>query len=200
MLSPRDDQLALVVGRVALVVASAVTVSLPLGYFALAYTSSASILKAKAEIKAASISQLIGTNPALWIYQAHRLEELLSRNPLLLENEAAYARDVKDSVVAQAGEPPAFPVMRRSDPLHDSGRVVGRIEMARSYRDVIVGTAIATALGLLLGAAVFFTLRILPLRALRRVTDALFAEKERAEVTLHSIGDAVITTDAGELV
>ncbi len=30
----------------------------------------------------------------------------------------------------------------------------------------------------------------------RRTADALFHEKERAEVTLHSIGDAVITTDA----
>ena len=50
--------------------------------------------------------------------------------------------------------------------------------------------------GLLLGALVFLALRMLPLRALRQATDALFQQKQRAEVTLRSIGDAVITTDA----
>ena len=53
---------------------------------------------------------------------------------------------------------------------------------------------------MLLAAAVFVALRVVPLRALRRVTDALFAQKERAQVTLHSIGDAVITTDERERV
>ncbi|MBW7923370.1 MAG: EAL domain-containing protein [Burkholderiaceae bacterium] len=36
----------------------------------------------------------------------------------------------------------------------------------------------------------------LSLRAVKRNADALFLQKELAEVTLHSIGDAVITTDA----
>ena len=61
---------------------------------------------------------------------------------------------------------------------------------------MMYGTAIAAALGILLGGSVFIALRTFPLRALRRVTDALFEQKQRAEVTLRSIGDAVITTDA----
>ncbi len=38
------------------------------------------------------------------------------------------------------------------------------------------------------------------LESVKRSETALYAEKERAEVTLHSIGDAVITTDADTLV
>jgi len=51
-------------------------------------------------------------------------------------------------------------------------------------------------LGLLLGGVTFMVFRTYPLRALRRVLNTLANEKERAEVTLHSIGDAVITTNA----
>lgn len=58
------------------------------------------------------------------------------------------------------------------------------------------GAAIAAVLGILLGVLVFMALRTIPLRALRRVTDALFEQKQRAEITLRSIGDAVITTNA----
>src|SRR4030095_11634782 len=59
-------------------------------------------------------------------------------------------------------------------------------------------TALAALAGLALGAAVFTTLRVLPLRALQRATDALMQEQLRAQITLRSIGDAVITTDRAQ--
>ena len=54
----------------------------------------------------------------------------------------------------------------------------------------------AGLLGLLLGGVTFMVFRTYPLRALKRALNTLANEKERAEVTLHSIGDAVITTNA----
>ncbi|MBI3570967.1 MAG: EAL domain-containing protein [Gammaproteobacteria bacterium] len=46
-------------------------------------------------------------------------------------------------------------------------------------------------------AGVAFTLALVAFTRVRKTANALFHEKELAEVTLHSIGDAVITTDAG---
>ncbi len=194
----RKNQLTKVVSRVALAAAFVVAVAFPLGYFAMAYGSLAAALATKAEIKAEIVSQLIAKTPGLWTYQQIRLEELLIRHPLQVEHEMAVIRDGKNDVVVRVGSSDPPPGMRRARELFDSGRVVGRIEIEHSLRDEIAGTVVAAVLGMLLGVLVFVTLRVLPLRALQRVTDALYAEKERAEVTLQSIGDAVITTDAQE--
>jgi PAS domain-containing protein len=53
--------------------------------------------------------------------------------------------------------------------------------------------------GLLLAGTVLTLLRRLQARN-RSIAVAMFAEQERARVTLHSIGDAVITTDASQSV
>ncbi len=45
-------------------------------------------------------------------------------------------------------------------------------------------------------AGITLVLALLSITRVRQTANALFHEKERAEVTLHSIGDAVITTDA----
>ncbi|NNJ93923.1 MAG: diguanylate cyclase, partial [Halobacteria archaeon] len=59
---------------------------------------------------------------------------------------------------------------------------------------------IATAVGLYLsGVLVVFT-RLRAREAAREAEAQLFQEKERAQVTLHSIGEAVITTDPGGVV
>jgi diguanylate cyclase (GGDEF)-like protein/PAS domain S-box-containing protein len=196
-----SDPLASIVGRVALAIALIVAVAFPLGYATLAFRNLAEQLDTKAEVKAETITAtLITGNPEFWSYQILRLEELLGRRPLLLPDEAAGVSDAKGNVLRSVGRSPDPPVLRRSHAVYDSGREVGRVEVESSLRGLMYGTLVAALLGLLLAAAVFATLRVLPLRALRRVTEALFDEKERAEVTLQSIGDAVITTDAGELV
>jgi diguanylate cyclase (GGDEF)-like protein/PAS domain S-box-containing protein len=151
----------------------------------------------KAKVKATALSGLVAANPDLWMYQELRMSELLTQYPVPLETESAQIYDLQNNLVGKGGKTPASPVVSRSAPLYDSGRVVGRVDVNDSLRAVIYGTGIATLLGMLLAAAVFVALRVVPLRALRRVTDALFAQKERAQVTLRSIGDAVITTDDG---
>src|SRR3989338_2853237 len=46
-------------------------------------------------------------------------------------------------------------------------------------------------------AAIAFALAVVSFVRVKKTADAMFHDKELAEVTLHSIGDAVITTDAG---
>jgi len=80
-----------------------------------------------------------------------------------------------------------------------------RITMQRSLDAQAVrpsrwGTRIATLLGLYLaGVLVFFTRRRAA-EAAREAKEQLFQEKERAQVTLQSIGEAVITTDPAGVV
>ena len=191
-----DKKVTSIVTRVALAVALAVALVLPLGYWVIAYNDFSGQLAFKAKVKATSLGGLISTMPEVWMYAENRLQGLLTREPVPLDTEAVQVYDDRGNLLAQAGETPAPPVLRRSHLVYDSARVAARVEVSDSLRRIWYGTAIAAALGILLGGSVFTALRMFPLRALRRVTDALFEQKQRAEITLQSIGDAVITTDA----
>ncbi len=198
--SAGDEDLAPIVNRVAVSVALVVMIVLPFAYWSLAYRDLSATLVFTAKVKATTLSALVTANPNLWMYEDHRLAELLTKHPVPLETGSAQIFDLQDNFVGKAGETPASPVLSRSALLYDSGRVVGRVDVSDSLRAVIYGTGTATLLGMLLAAAVFVALRVVPLRALRRITNALYVQKERAQVTLHSIGDAVITTDENERV
>lgn len=68
-------------------------------------------------------------------------------------------------------------------------------DRSRSQADAIIRRHV-TALGIyLLFAVVASVLAVRSLRQVRRRADELFINKELAETTLHSIGDAVMTTD-----
>jgi diguanylate cyclase (GGDEF)-like protein/PAS domain S-box-containing protein len=196
MMMSTDSKITSIVSRVALLVALAVALVLPLGYWIIAYKDFSGQLAFKARVKATALSSLIATIPEVWMYAENRLLGLLAREPVPLESETVQVYDDRGNLLAQVGKLPPPPVLRRSYLLYDGTRVAGRLQVSDTMGGMLYGTAIATLLGMLLGALVFLVLRTFPLRALRRVTDALFEQKQRAEVTLRSIGDAVITTDA----
>lgn len=185
-----------IVTILAIVVSSAIAIVMPVGYFAIAYSSVDAAIRTKAEVKAASISRLIVTTPRLWQFQEHRLEGILARHPIRLHDEAARVLDQDGRLIVHNGPDIAWPYLSRTAPLFDGGHRVGAVEVRHSVLDLAWITLIVALGGLGLAIAVFVTLRSLPLRALHRATDALTREKERAVVTLDSIGDAVITTDA----
>lgn len=190
------DPVARIITRLALIVGLVVTVSLPLLYLATAFRDASDVLAFKAKIKATALSGLIASAPDDWIFAENRIQGLVSREPVPLEHEQIKVFDAQQLLVLQSGDTPPAPVFSRSFPLYDAGRVAGRLEVSASLRGVVYETLIATVLGIVLGLLVFGVMRVLPLRALRRVTNALFEEKERAETTLHAISDAVISTDA----
>ena len=108
--------------------------------------------------------------------------------------EAKEAREAAEA--AELLDPRKLLVVLRSAPLMDSGRVVGHFEVRRSLRPLLLETALVALFGLLLGALVLLVLRVYPVRALRRTLATLAHEKERAEITLKAISDAVITVNA----
>ncbi len=190
-----DSRPARIVNGIAAIVALVVTFSLPWIYFALTYIYQASALETTAEIKAHIVTELIDSSPTMWRYQDRYLTDLLERGPAGSRDEGQRILDVGGRVIVESGEKYEWPMMKRSQPLLDSGDVVGSIEVRRSMRPLLVNTVLVSILGLVIGSAVFIPLRVLPLRALRRAQESLFQEKERAQITLRSIVDGVIATD-----
>ncbi len=172
-------------------------VSLPAGYFGLIYQHHTAAMQTAAHINALLVTRLINHNPDLWRFEEHRLKEQIEYD--VTQEDLPEQRRVFDNhnrLIAQTAATIAWPALTRSAELFDSGTVVGRMEVSRSLRPMLINTAGVALLGVLLGIGVFVTLRIFPLRALRQAVDLQLQEKERAQVTLQSIGDAVITTDA----
>lgn len=193
---PATDRVSLIITRLAAIVAALVTISLPLGYGLISFKNFSATLEFEAKVKAHALTGLVASSPDSWMFDEARIRALISRDLVAFSDERVRVYTGQGTLVTQSGRAPKKPAFIRAYPLKDGERVVGQIEVSSSLRRLIYDNGVAALLGLLLGSLVFTVMRILPLRALRRVTDALFEEKERAETTLHSISDAVITTDA----
>ena len=208
-----DSRLIRITTRLAGAVAGVVALSLPLGFFILALQSNLAAMHEEAKYGATDISRLINANPAFWQFEEPRLLELIKDQT---ETDLPESRRIVDSagrVVVQSFEsteatestetkefreslnPLNALVITRSANLMDSGTVVGRYEVIRNLRPLLFETAIVSLLGLWLGALVLVVIRVYPLRALKHTLQTLASEKERAEITLEAIGDAVVTID-----
>jgi len=166
-----------------------IAVQLPLGYFFFGYEKLSAVLETEAEMSGLMITQGVNRNPEFWRYQQQRLVEVLSGHPFGLNGGARRIIDANGEVVAQnQGGAGGFTIMRSHD-IHDSGRVIGRIEIRRPLSPLIIGTFVAGLFGIILGLAVYATLRVLPLRALSKAVQALLDQKERAQAILNNIPD-----------
>jgi len=160
---------------IAAAVGLVVAIAFPAAYYLLGRASLDATLAAEVEINARLVSIHVNANPSFWQFQPDRLAIPLQRRPDDGTPEARRVFDAAGKLVVESSDPLAEPVLARSAPFHDSGRVVGRVEIARSLRPLLNGTALAGVLGLVLAACGFIALRELPLRALRRALDEVAA-------------------------
>ncbi len=186
-------------GVLILAVAGLLAVGLPAGYFGLRYSALGPSLQTKADVKAEVITRVIAASPEMWRFEEHRLQELLVRLPVQLDDE--YAKIVTDhgDLVAESRHVPAQPVMTRTAQLFDSGALAGQVEVQRSLRALLLETGLSALAGMVSAAWLLRLMRRQRDRE-RQLANAIFDEKERARVTLNSIGDAVITTDLHDVV
>ena len=190
------SQLTRITTWLAATVAIAITILLPAGYFGLTYQYQTAAMQTEAEVSAQLVSRLINDNPDLWQFESHRLYAIVQQDNAESDlPELWRIVGTANQLIVESASQLAAPVVTRSDKLLSSGEVVGAIQVSRSFRPVLIVTLGVALIGLLLGVTVYAALRIFPLRALRESLEMNFQEKERAQVTLQSIGDAVITTD-----
>ncbi len=167
----------------------------PIIYFGLSYQHAAGSLEAEAELNSIAITKVISANPDLWTYEQARLSEFLARRPRHHDAERRRVRDLKGRVVAENTDHLEEPVVERSLPLLDSGQPVGRIEIARSLRPLLL-QALLLGLGLLpLGLLAFITLRSVPIGAIRAGQQALLRQRDAAQSYLDVAGVAFVRLD-----
>ena len=192
----QDRRLSHVIGWLAGIVAVAAALGLPAVYFAIGYNSIASSLRTEAEACSRELNRIASANPDMWEFESVRIMGVIEQR---FEEQAGDSRRVLDSggnLVAATVEPVPWPALVRSHLIRESGQPVGTIEVSRTLRPLILHTGLFVLLGVFVGIAVYLVLWILPMVALRRALGQLAREKERAQVTLRSIADGVITTDA----
>jgi len=195
MLSSQNNKLVRILTRLAIVISILVGISLPIGYGLTAYNNLSELLSFKAKIKASAHTDLITTLPETWMYAENRIHGLLSREPVVLSNELIEIFDQDGEIITSTGTKITSSKIQRSYPLYDIGQIVGKITVTASLSALYKNVLWTTLLGSILGLLVLLVLWLLPIRALQRISNELYNEKERAEITLHSISDAVMVSD-----
>lgn len=188
MTNDRAD-IAHILNRLAITLALVVAILFPVSFGLIAYNDLSDSLSFKAKVKTAAFNGLIASSPDLWMYAENQMNGLIQREPFLHEDERIEVRDAQGALIAQSS-PSALATpfsMVRSSSLFDAGRLVGHLEVSAPLRSVAWVTAAAALAGVLIGALLHTMLQILPLRALRQVTDALLDEKQQGDRLLEAL-------------
>jgi PAS domain S-box-containing protein len=173
----------------ALVLAILIAVLPPFFYFFLRHQYHFAVLETEAEMDGLEVTEIINASPEYWRYQHDKLEEIISTGTIKMPHETRSILDSGGVVIARSGNEIKRPIMTRSHNLYDSGNVVGRIEISRSLRPVLIDTLAVGLFSFFIGFSVFATLKIFPLRALATTLRFVYEEKEKAQSILNNIPD-----------
>lgn len=161
--------LASVVKAVAGTIALIVFIAIPSGYFWIASEYESAALRMEASRGADVVSEIIYANPDLWKFNEHRLvgalKQILSRS----STHHTVITDMQGNTVAVLSADLQAPVLSAGIELTDGEKIVGKITVTESMRPLLLDTAFSGLFSALLALAIYFVLKILPLRALTTV-------------------------------
>lgn len=184
-----------VVGKLAGMVALIAAITPPAIFFSLMYHHEKEVTQFEAAFIAESVNHIIRKEPLYWLFQQYHLDSLVSNRRSNFLEEQVVIRSNKLGIISESKVPLAAPTITQAAPLLDSGKLVGVIEVARSIRPMVLKATLVAFFSFLFGIVVYYLVRTFPLRSLQQVFSSLNDEKELAQVTLNSIGDAVIRVD-----
>ncbi|MDQ9168930.1 ATP-binding protein [Oxalobacteraceae bacterium R-40] len=179
-------------------IAVAVAFALPGAYFLEDYFGEKKEVTAWAEVQSATVNRSIEADPDIWPHRMRNLLDLIKNNaPQDDDDETGHSiLDLNRNVIVKVPfRMVALPVIAEDMPIFMGDTQIGYYRVERSLRGLLVQTFIVAIGGFLLAFIIAFPLRRMPLRAIGFALGNLEEEKERALVTLQSIGEAVITTD-----
>ena len=185
-----------IIGRISVAMVVILAAIFPTVYFAIGWEAQDTALRTEVTFYGRAVTAIINGNPSMWRYEETRIKGLIEPHSDVRPLESARILDMNGAVVIQWEEDHSWPIITRSIPLLDSGVKVGVLEISRPLRPLIVKTAVLALVGGIFGLALFYLIRMYPMAALHNALEQLSREKERAHVTLHSIGDGVITVDS----
>jgi PAS domain S-box-containing protein len=150
----------------------------PAVFFLLSYQNRSGALESETRVAAVAVTEFINHDPKLWRFELEQLEAVLRKyvNP----QHGSEVADHSGTRIARLAPPDlAWPTLSHAYPIYDFGVKTGQVKVILSLRDLVLETALIALVGLAMGIAIYFPLRILPIRALRRATQAL-ADSETA--------------------
>lgn len=180
---------------IGLLVSTITTVSIPLGYLAVAYNNAASLLDFKAHLNANHVAKYVYVHTTHWQYQSVRISELLEK----VDAEPDIRKRVIDSsgkIVLEEGANLAGPILTRAAPITVSGSDIGRVEVDVSLTEILRHTAVVAFFSLLLGLTMFFAIRVFPLRVLDKTLGKLQRTNERFDTALTNMPQGLVMFDA----
>ncbi|MEO8248238.1 MAG: EAL domain-containing protein [Burkholderiales bacterium] len=198
------SRLASLIGWIAGTIALIVALSMPAGYLWLAVQAEERESVMAARLHAAFMSQAVANATGNWRDNVAGLIEADLAPSDLPERRAVL--DLGRQVIEEHGEADSWPTLVRTAPLLTRDGPVGSVEVQRSLAPLLLNTAGIAALAALLGAAIYASLRLLPLRALRRTLAELQRKegraREEAEAHLrivfeHAVEGIVMFTPSG---
>ncbi|MDG4555501.1 MAG: response regulator [Candidatus Competibacter sp.] len=154
-----------------------VMLAAPTAFFLWSYQNRSGALQSEAQSLATVVTEFVNHSTGLWRFQPERLTSLLQRHGNRQYGSAVIGQD--GTMIAHLMPELAAPTLIRAYPIYDFGTEVGSVEVVVSLRGLAVETAWVAFAGLVLGVILFFPLRLVPLRALRKTTQAL-ADSENA--------------------
>ena len=161
----------------AAIIAVAVALTAPFGFFWLSYQSEAKEAVVAARLYAAFVTQVASTSDDWQRDVPVLIEATLTPSDL---PEVRYILDAAGLEVAHSGPPISAPAFSGNAVVAGREGPVGTVVVTRSMKPVLLSTLLVAALGAAFGLAIYGTLRVLPLRALRRTLDALHREEIHA--------------------
>jgi PAS domain S-box-containing protein len=163
------------------------TVLFPLAYWQLGTQRLGAEIRAKAEIKADLLGQMITQRPDLWQFEQSRLEYLLSRSAGAAES--GVIRNGDGRVIAEIGPHLDRPVIEAVVPIFDAGVAVGSLTLSQSANELAWRTGALALIGAVLGVASYWLFVSGPLRILELATQALGESEERLRLFIDGTKD-----------
>lgn len=173
-----EARLATLLTWLAAAIALFVATSGPIAYFWLSFEGESKECALAARLHATFVTQAISVGEDDWRPQVAGLLDAELSPSLLPETRSI--RDGSGWSVSSGDQRLAGPLLSRSAPLFRQEGTVGEVVISRSLLPLVNETLIVAVLGALLGLAIYASLRVLPLRLLRRTLAALRQRETQA--------------------
>ena len=159
--------------------------SAPVGYSIIGYLKEADRLATRAELTASRAAQYVLANEAPARNAADHAAAAELAAPSATPTQQRIL-DANGQPITEIGATLAWPTFARSAPVLAEGKPIGKAEVSRSLRPLLVEVSVVAAGSLLLGLAAYLAFALLPLRvvdgSLREVelANALLKQREEA--------------------
>ena len=165
-------------------IAILITLLVPATYFFISYQHLRSELIVQSVLSANDVTDLVRSNPNLWRYEELRLSEMLEQRSNSSVAESRIIYDTSRAVIASNSSAVPLVHISQTDDIYDAGTVIASIEISRTLKPLLFGTLLVTLCSAAIAAVIFFTLRTLPRRSIKKAYQAL-RDKKKKYRTLH---------------